>query len=281
MKISILINNFNKGPWLRECVDSALRQTRPANEIIVYDDGSTDDSLSILRSYRDRITLIEGAHNSSQYGLANQHSAIHASLLASQGDHIHLLDGDDAFLPGRIESYERLWLTQPDAVMVHAPIETIDGNGCPLKSDGHIMIPPEHQLKWIYQHNRPEGSFPTSALAFRRDFLEHYLPLDFSDQLEYAIDIRLTNLALLTGSILLLPEPQTRYRKLRDSQHAYVRAQTRAAVTRLNCKGFNLMANLVGKPTINYWYDRRYYQQRLREVLPKKIGGVLAQFLKR
>jgi glycosyltransferase involved in cell wall biosynthesis len=46
----ILIDNYNNGPWLRACVDSALDQTRPADEVIVYDDGSNDDSRAILRS---------------------------------------------------------------------------------------------------------------------------------------------------------------------------------------------------------------------------------------
>jgi len=251
---------------------------QPADEIIVYDDGSTDDSLSILRSYADRITLIEGPRNSSRPAFVNQQAAIHAAFLAATGDHIHLLDGDDAYLPARIDSYEQLWLTQPDALMIHGPLETVDDNGVRLKSAGHIMIPPERHLAAIYRHQRPKGFFPTSALAFRRDFLQEQLPLDFSDQLHYEADVRLSILALCTGSILMLREPQTRYRKMSTSLSAAVRSLTQAAITRLNCEGFNLMANRAGKPSINYRLDYRYYPQRLRELLPKGLGDLLAQF---
>ena len=280
MKTSILINNYNNGPWLRECVNSALNQTRPADEIIVYDDGSTDDSISILRSYGNRITLIEGVHDSSQFGMINQSAAIHAALLASTGNHIHLLDGDDAYCPERIESYERLWLSQPDAVMVHGPLEIIDSNGANLESAGHILIPPERHLAWIYQHNRPDGLFPTSALAFRRDFLHRHLPLDLTDQLHYAVDARLSILALCTGSILLLTDPQTRYRKRAASMSSAILCLTQAANTRIQCEGFNLTAAIAGKPPINYWFNHRYYRQLLRELLPKRLGDFLAQFRK-
>ncbi|MDR2463069.1 MAG: glycosyltransferase [Verrucomicrobiales bacterium] len=55
MKFSVLINNYNYRPFLRECVDSALARTLPAHEIIIVDDGSTDNSLAVLREhYADR-----------------------------------------------------------------------------------------------------------------------------------------------------------------------------------------------------------------------------------
>jgi cellulose synthase/poly-beta-1,6-N-acetylglucosamine synthase-like glycosyltransferase len=75
-RVGVLINNTNNGPWLRATVDSVLARTRPADEITVYDGGSTDDSLSILRSYGNRIRLIEGMHDATRPGTASQGAAI-------------------------------------------------------------------------------------------------------------------------------------------------------------------------------------------------------------
>ena len=69
-------SNNNNGPWWRAGVDSVLARTRPADEIIVYDGGSTDDSLSIFRSYGNRIRLIEGLRDAIRPGTASQGAVI-------------------------------------------------------------------------------------------------------------------------------------------------------------------------------------------------------------
>ena len=84
-RIGVLINNYNNGPWLRACVDSVLAQTRPADEIVVYDDGSTDDSVAVLRSYGDRIRLLEGVHDFVRPGMHSQGHAVAAAFAASNG----------------------------------------------------------------------------------------------------------------------------------------------------------------------------------------------------
>ncbi|MEO6005158.1 MAG: glycosyltransferase family 2 protein [Opitutus sp.] len=83
---SILINNYNNAPYLRACVDSALGQTVPADEVIVYDDGSSDESRAILRSYGSRIILIEGTHQPSIPSRENQANAVYRALERSSGD---------------------------------------------------------------------------------------------------------------------------------------------------------------------------------------------------
>lgn len=58
MNLSVLINNFNYGKYLRPCIDSVLSQVYPDFEVIVVDDGSTDDSREILASYGERILTV-------------------------------------------------------------------------------------------------------------------------------------------------------------------------------------------------------------------------------
>src|ERR1700722_10089431 len=93
---SVLINTYNHAPYIRECVDSALSQTLRPGEVIVYDDGSSDGTVEILRGYGDRITLIEGKRLQRPPHIS-QANAIQAAFAASTGNLIFLLDGDDRF----------------------------------------------------------------------------------------------------------------------------------------------------------------------------------------
>ena len=58
MRVSIVINNYNYGKFLATAINSSLCQTHPDTEVIVVDDGSTDDSISVARSFGDQILLV-------------------------------------------------------------------------------------------------------------------------------------------------------------------------------------------------------------------------------
>src|SRR5207248_11792671 len=83
--VSILINNYNYGRFLRDAIDSALRQTYTNTEVIVVDDGSTDDSRQIIAGYGSRIVPVL-----KENGV--QASAFNAGFAASKGQWICFLD---------------------------------------------------------------------------------------------------------------------------------------------------------------------------------------------
>ena len=95
--VSIIIPSWNTASYVREAVDSALAQTYPNCEIIVVDDGSTDDTKAVLEPYAKakKITYIYQANK----GLSG---ARNAGIKASAGEFIALLDSDDVFLPEKI-----------------------------------------------------------------------------------------------------------------------------------------------------------------------------------
>ena len=73
--VTILINNYNYGRFLRDAIDSALNQTYRNLEVIVVDDGSTDESREVIASYGDRIIPVlkeNGERLSTQCGLRSQ-----------------------------------------------------------------------------------------------------------------------------------------------------------------------------------------------------------------
>jgi glycosyltransferase involved in cell wall biosynthesis len=93
---SILINNYNYARFLDEAIGSALGQTYPSKEIIVVDDGSTDNSREIISRYGDRIIPILKENG-------GQASAFNAGVARCQGDILCFLDSDDFFHPDKLE----------------------------------------------------------------------------------------------------------------------------------------------------------------------------------
>ena len=217
-RVAVLINNYNNGPWLRACVDSALAQSRPPDEVVVYDDGSTDDSVEILRSYGDRIRLIEGVHQHSRHGFASQFAAVCAAFAASTADHLYLLDGDDLFLPGKILRYEAAWSGRPELVLVQAPMLRIDPKGAPLREEREPRKQIADPLAATYAAQDPDFHYWTSALAFRRDPLARLLELCEPITPALALDSALAGVAPLLGPVATLEPALTAWRRHPRSQ---------------------------------------------------------------
>lgn len=268
--ISILINNYNNGTLIQAAVDSALNQTQPADEIIVYDDGSTDHSLDILRAYGNRITLIEGIHDSSLRGLVNAARAHYHAFQASSGDHLYWMDGDDCYLPNHIELYESVWDKNPSFVMIHGSMGMIDEGGNYIQSLYRTDRNSANYRRDIYLYNETDYFYPTSALAFRRDFLEQEYPIDFSDGIDASSDARLSFAAVFAGPIGFVPEDTSLYR-YRETSLSFAngyRSQSRIQETIYRTNTFNAIALKKGQPPVRLWLNSRYLLQRARQLFP-------------
>jgi glycosyltransferase involved in cell wall biosynthesis len=90
--VSVIIPNYNGARFLCEAIDSALRQTGVVVEVIVVDDGSTDDSRVIMESYGDRISIILQKNQGAC-------TARNAGLALAQGEYVMFLDSDDQLYP--------------------------------------------------------------------------------------------------------------------------------------------------------------------------------------
>src|SRR4051812_11797773 len=93
---SIIINNYNYALYLAAAIESALEQAYPNCEVVVVDDGSTDDSRQIIESYGSQITAIYKANG-------GQASALNAGFFASEGQIVLFLDADDVLLPAAMQ----------------------------------------------------------------------------------------------------------------------------------------------------------------------------------
>jgi glycosyltransferase involved in cell wall biosynthesis len=93
--ISVVIPAYNSAAHIGRAIDSVLAQTQPPAEIIVVDDGSTDDTPRIVQGYGDQVRRIEQAN-------AGASAARNTGILAARGDWIALLDADDEWLPTKL-----------------------------------------------------------------------------------------------------------------------------------------------------------------------------------
>lgn len=94
--VSVVIPCYNAERWVGEAIDSCFGQTYRHLEIIAVEDGSTDGSADILRSYGEQIQLVCGPNRGGNY-------ARNRGLALSQGKYIQFLDADDYLLPEKIE----------------------------------------------------------------------------------------------------------------------------------------------------------------------------------
>ncbi len=126
LKVSVIIPSYNSVQYISDALESALKQTYQDYEIIVIDDGSTDN-------IRDVITHYQGKHPQKiryiyqdNQGLA---VARNTGIKEAKGEFIALLDADDAWYPNRLAEGVRVLESNPDVGLVHANIDKIDKNG--------------------------------------------------------------------------------------------------------------------------------------------------------
>lgn len=127
LRVSVVIPTYNHARFLAQAIESALGQTLRPFEVIVVDDGSTDDSARILSRYADRIQVIRQTNQ----GVA---TARNAGAAVASGDLLAFLDADDVWLPGKLEKQAQRFQADPELGLVHCGFEEIDEKGRRLRS---------------------------------------------------------------------------------------------------------------------------------------------------
>ncbi|MCF8275173.1 MAG: glycosyltransferase [Flavobacteriales bacterium] len=213
--VSVLINNYNYGEYIGAAINSVLSQTYDGPiEIIAYDDGSTDDSLNVLKSYGKTVSILTNdVKDLGKYPSWHQLQAIEHAFEVSTGDIIFLLDSDDLFEPNKVSDVVSKFSHCPNAVAVQHQFQMMDGNGMALKLEKRPFVYGIDHLHAIFFIGRLDFFFSqTSALAFKRSFLENVLPLK-RDELDFLWpDLRLTRLAIFHGTVETIPRKLGQYR---------------------------------------------------------------------
>jgi len=122
MRVTAVIPTYQCGPFIAEAIESALAQTYPMHQIIVVDDGSTDDTEAVVTPFLDRITYVR----TPRQGVG---PARNAGLDNATGDLVAFLDGDDAWHPGKTELQVKAFEAQPSLVGVATDFDRTDLEG--------------------------------------------------------------------------------------------------------------------------------------------------------
>lgn len=251
MKCSVLINNYNYANFICMAVNSVLNQTVVPDEIIIVDDGSTDESCQLLFDrYGERpcIKIITG-ENRGQLGAMNR------GFLNSSGDILFFLDADDEYEPDYIESALAMYRNHPACdflICGRKEIGAVDKTVLRYKTDvslGFSVISTLCGAHW-------EGG-PTSTLSSRRWVLEDFMPLDLEPYWRVRADDCLVHGASLAGAKkYYLARPLVHYRIHNanlfygrnfdvDYQYKY-KLRTRQLIRHLACRRHLDVSNVLG-----------------------------------
>jgi len=159
--ISVIIPSYNRAHTLKRALDSVLAQTRPADEIIVVDDGSTDDTEQLVIKHYPQVIYIKQANQ----GVS---AARNRAIKIASGEWLALLDSDDEWLPSKLATQLALLDQQPGHMLVHSD-EIWIRNGVRVNQ----MKKHTKTGGWIFENCLPLCAIsPSAAMIHRGLFTE-------------------------------------------------------------------------------------------------------------
>jgi hypothetical protein len=208
VSVDVIVNNYNYARFLKDAIDSALGQTYRPVRVIVVDDGSTDHSRDIIRSYGDRIIPVFKDNG-------GQASALNAGFAMSQGDIIIFLDADDVLLPETACRVVETYRADPAVAKIQYRMEVIDAQGRQtgiLKPEPYLPLQAgdlrRHTLMFPFDLVR----MATSGNAFPARVLRQILPIPEGGFRGTGADWYICYLAPLFGSVSFLEGVGAYYR---------------------------------------------------------------------
>jgi exopolysaccharide biosynthesis glycosyltransferase PssF len=173
VRVSVAVTNHNYGRYVGAAIESVLAQTRPADQIVVVDDGSTDDSLSVIGRYTASVTLVATPNR----GVV---AATNEALAHCDGEVVAMLDADDLLLPERLESLLAAYESEADVQWVFNGVQRIDRSSqrpLPTPRIGHFRTGRYDVRGEIARGFVSLGTPPSSGLSFRRSLIAEVLPI--------------------------------------------------------------------------------------------------------
>lgn len=209
--VSVIIPSYNAERWIKSTLDSVLAQTYSDIEIIVIDDGSTDDTVSVVSKNYPEIKLI----SQTNQGVA---AARNKGIENASGEWIAFLDADDIWLPNKIRDQFELLATDPEAQMVYSswhvwPSQTSSPDPellCVLQKVTNNTDEFRGPSGWIYPELLEDCYVWTSTVLAKRTLFEHIGKFDTTLKIGEDYDLWLR--ASQSTKILRVAKPLALYR---------------------------------------------------------------------
>jgi len=203
LRVSVLIPTYNRAAFLSDAIESLLAQTRVPDEIIVVDDGSSDDTERVLGQYAGRIQALRQSNQGPS-------AARNAAFRASSGDLIAFLDSDDTLAPTSIEQRAVFLEAHPKISFVYTGAYMTDIEETPLQ--------------WFRKPPLPQGNvfhevicrplFPIHAVMLRRSIVDRSFLFD--ERLRSAEDTELWAYLTARHQVAAIELPLSNYRSHPD-----------------------------------------------------------------
>ena len=209
MLFSILIVNYNYGIYLEHAIKSCLNQDFEDYEILIYDDGSTDNSIDIIKSFEGRIKYYLGKKNPQSANIS-QFVAFDFLAKRAQGQYLCLLDSDDYFHHEKLKNIKKIITLNPDKNVIQHPFWQVNN-----QKQTRIVRP--FLRKSINRKSFINARIPlyfacqTSGIIVKKENLAN---LNFNAVYESGIwlDVIITRNAILDNDIITHPRPLGFYR---------------------------------------------------------------------
>lgn len=231
--ISVLITNYNKEKFIDRCLKSVIKQNFKNFEIVVFDDCSNDNSLRIIKKYRN-IKLIKNKIRSKQSNQLNQINGIIEAFKKSSGEIICLLDSDDFFTKNKLKIIYKYFMNNKKNCVYNFPKTQ--------KSQFNFKYKRESNRIW-------PTIFPTSCLSFTKKSFKIFL--------NNVINGKFPNLEIDARLIIFYNSFFNEYNKIPDKLTIY------------NFDPYGITAK-INRFSLKWWLRRYEAFQYLKIILEKK-----------
>jgi len=165
-RVSVVITSYNRAQFLPECLESVLSQTFRDFEVLVIDDGSTDNTPDLMRSYGPPVRYIRQMNQ----GVV---AAYNKGIELASGEYVAFLDSDDAFMPYALQMGVEIFDKHPEVGLSHGQAYLVDNEGnmiglkIPYRSKGSFVRSGKEEIKSLIMGNYITGS---TTMVRRRCF---------------------------------------------------------------------------------------------------------------
>lgn len=195
MRVSVVIPTYNCAPYLPSCLDSVFAQTWRDFEVIVVDDGSTDDTEAALRPWSEQIRTIRQRNS----GVA---AARNAGIRMASAPLIAFLDADDVWLPRKLELEVAALTADPGIGLVCSDFSIVGANGTVV--DSYFQERGGYESGKVFARLIRNCFIFTSTVILQRSLLDALGTFD--ESINYCDDYNMWLRAALRGRVQVVPE---------------------------------------------------------------------------
>jgi len=202
-RISVVICNYNYVRYVAQAIESVLQQRYAAHQLIVVDDGSTDDSRSVIQAFGDRLECVFQENG-------GQCAAYNAGFARCTGDIVLFLDSDDLLVPDTLDAVAKAFLS--GVAKVHWRLRLIDADAVPMAQMIPAVLDSGDLSRRLAQEGVLYNSAPASGNAYSMAALKRLMPMPVDRADKTGADFFTIHGSALLGEVVALQECLGAYR---------------------------------------------------------------------